>query len=217
MGVVVSTVYADRPAWRGWIHVGAFVAAVPAAVTLAVQASGAAARVAAIVYGLGLVLAFGTSAFYHRLAWSERSHRVLRRLDHSTIFVLIAGSYTPVCLVALPRAWGIPLLCVVWMGAILGIVLKQVAFGRFAVLQHALYPGLGWAAVATAPALVRSLSGAELALLCAGGLLYTIGIPVLLLRRPDPWPRTFGYHEIWHVATVLAGVCHFATFELLLR
>ncbi len=206
--------YALRPSWRGWIHAVAAMLAVPGAVLLVATADHPMAKFAATIYGLGIVLGFGTSACYHRLAWSDRSHKILRRMDHSMIFVLIAGTYTPVCLVALPKAWGIPLFVVVWTGAITGIVLKQVAFDRFRVVQHALYPMLGWAAVVSLPALVHSLSGPALALLLSGGLLYTFGIPVLARRRPDPWPRIFGYHEIWHAATVLAGVCHFVMIAL---
>ena len=151
--------YALRPSWRGWIHAVAAMLALPGAVLLVVLADHPMAKFAATIYGLGIVLGFGTSACYHRLAWSDRSHTILRRMDHSMIFVLIAGTYTPVCLVALPKAWGIPMLAVVWTGAITGIVLKQVAFDRFKVVQHALYPMLGWAAVVSLPALVHSLSG----------------------------------------------------------
>lgn len=210
MSTTVVTGYLHRPVWRGWIHAVAALVAVPAAIVLVVVADHPAARIAAAIYGLGIVLGFGTSACYHRIAWSDRSHAILRRMDHSMIYVLIAGTYTPVCLVALPKAWGIPLLSVVWTGAATGIVLKQCAFHRFRAVQGALYPLLGWAAVISLPALIHSLSGAALACLLGGGLLYTFGIPVLARRRPDPWPRVFGYHEIWHVATVLAAVCHFA-------
>jgi len=160
---------------------------------------------------------FGTSAGYHRLAHSERAQRVMQRMDHSTIFVLIAGSYTPVCLLGLPPAWGIPLLCVVWVGATLGILLKQFAFERLKMLEYALYPMLGWAAVVATPALLKGLTTVELSLLVAGGVLYTVGIPVLVFEKPDPWPRTFGYHEIWHAFTVAAGACHFVTIGLLVR
>jgi hemolysin III len=205
----------ERPSWRGWLHVAAFLAAIPGGVLLIVFAQGAAATTAASIYMAGLLLGFGTSATYHRLARSERMRRVMQRLDHSMIFVLIAATYTPVCLVALPRAWGIPLLCVAWTGAVLGILLKQFAFHRFRVLQYALYPILGWLVVAAGPVLVRSLTTPELVLLISGGLLYTVGIPVLVLERPNPWPRTFGYHEVWHSFTVLAGACHFATVGLL--
>ena len=213
----VATTRERRPAWRGWIHFGACVAALPGIVVLLAAARGPAARAGVAIYGFGLVAAFGTSATYHRFVRSERARLVLRRMDHSTIFLLIAGTYTPLCLVALPRSWGIPLLCVVWAVAVVGVLLKQFAFDRFRALQHALYPALGWAAVVALPVLVRSLDGAELSLLVAGGLIYTAGIPVLFRRRPDPWPQTFGYHEVWHTATVVASGCHLAMVGLLLR
>jgi len=215
----VTTVAAieQRPAWRGWIHFGASLAALPIIVALLAGARGPAAHVGVAVYGFGLVAAFGTSATYHRFAWSERARLVLRRMDHSTIFLLIAGTYTPLCLVALPPAWGIPLLCIVWSVAVVGMLLKQFAFDKYRGLQHALYPVLGWAAVIALPALVHSLDAAELSLLVAGGLIYTAGIPVLFRRHPDPWPSTFGYHEVWHVHTVVASACHLVMVALVVR
>jgi len=199
------------------MHVVAFFLAVPGGVLLIVQANGEAATVAACVYSISLVLGFGTSAGYHRLARRERTQAIMQRLDHSMIFVLIAGSYTPICLLGLPATWGIPLLCVVWVGAAIGILLKQFAFERLRVLEYALYPILGWVVVIAAPQLMRGMSATALSLLLAGGVLYTVGIPVLARERPNPWPRTFGYHEIWHTFTVAAGACHFVTIGLLVR
>ena len=207
----------ERPTWRGWLHVGAFMLSIPAGVLLILAADHASARVAASIYAASLLLGFGTSAGYHRLARRERTQAIMQRLDHSMIFVLIAGSYTPVCLLGLPTSWGIPLLCVVWSFAAVGILVKQFAFERFKVLEYSLYPILGWILVVAAPALLRNMTPVEPSLLLAGGLLYTIGIPVLVRERPDPWPRTFGYHEIWHGFTVAAGACHFATMGLLIR
>ena len=204
----------ERPTWRGWLHVGAFMLSIPAGVLLILAADHASARVAASIYAASLLLGFGTSAGYHRLARRERTQAIMQRLDHSMIFVLIAGSYTPVCLLGLPTSWGIPLLCVVWSFAAVGILVKQFAFERFKVLEYSLYPILGWILVVAAPALLRNMTPVELSLLLAGGLLYTIGIPVLVRERPDPWPRTFGYHEIWHGFTVAAGACHFVLISL---
>ena len=211
------TLPAERPMWRGWLHAATFFAAIPGGILLILAAHGPAAIVGASVYTAGLLLGFGTSAGYHRLASSPRALTIMQRMDHSMIFVLIAATYTPVCLLAMPLSWGIPILCIVWVGATLGIVLKQFAFDRLAVLEYALYPILGWIIVAAMPVLVHRLTTAELVLLISGGLLYTLGIPVLVRERPDPWPRIFGYHEIWHTFTVLAGACHFATIGLLVR
>lgn len=204
-----------RPTWRGWFHVAAFLLAIPGGVLLILGANGAAATVGASIYTAGILLGFGTSAAYHRLARSEQVQQIMQRMDHSMIFVLIAATYTPICLVGLPPAWGIPILCTVWAGAFLGIALKQFAFDRLKVLEYALYPLLGWIVVVAAPVLYDRLTTAQLVLLVAGGLLYTVGIPVLVRERPDPWPRTFGYHEIWHGFTVAAGACHFAVVALL--
>ncbi len=205
----------ERPTWRGWMHVVAFVLAIPGGILLIVLARSAEATVAAAIYMASLLLGFGTSAGYHRLARKERTQQLMQRLDHSMIFVLIAGSYTPICLLGLPPAWGIPLLCIVWVGALAGVLVKQLAFEKLKVLEYALYPILGWIVVVAAPVLLDGLTTTELSLLVAGGLLYTVGIPVLVLEKPDPWPQTFGYHEIWHTFTVAAAGCHFATITLL--
>lgn len=200
----------ERPTWRGWLHSVAFLVALPAGILLVIAADSAAGRTASAIYATSLLLVFGTSALYHRMNHSERSHRIFQRLDHSMIYLLIAGTYVPLCLVALPRAWGIPLLAVVGVGALTGVVLKMSAFHRARWFSHALYPILGWASVVAAPALWQHLSPIQLSLIIAGGLAYTIGLPVLLVRRPDPWPRSFGYHEVWHSFTVLAAGLHFA-------
>lgn len=163
-----------------------------------------------------MLLAFGTSAAYHRLAVGGRARTVMQRLDHVMIYVLIAGTYVPVCIVALPGAWGIPLLCAVGACGITGAVLKLTAFDRAVVLSHALYPLMGWAAVAVAPVLFDSLSPLQFGLILAGGVAYTLGFPVLIARRPDPWPRTFGYHEVWHSFTVVAAGLHFAAITTVL-
>jgi hemolysin III len=166
--------------------------------------------VAASLYAASLLLLFGTSAAYHRLAHSARAREIMQRLDHSMIYVLIAGTYVPICLVVLPPAWGIPMLVIVGLCAATGMVLKLACFGRVNWLSYSLYPIMGWAAIIAAPALVTHLTGLQLALIVAGGLAYTIGFPVLLVKRPDPWPSVFGYHEVWHLLTVVAAVLHVA-------
>ena len=197
------------------MHTVAFFLAIPGGVVLIIVAKSPAATVGAAIYMAGLLLGFGTSAGYHRLAKSDHAQEVMQRLDHSMIFVLIAGTYTPICLIAMPPTWGIPILCVAWAGAALGIIMKQFAFDRLKILEYSLYPILGWIVVIAMPVLVHRLSTTELVLLMSGGILYTVGIPVLVRERPDPWPRTFGYHEIWHTFTIAAGICHFATIGFL--
>jgi hemolysin III len=203
-----------RPMCRGLLHAYGLLVAVPACVALVVLASRAAERTSAAVFAVALVASLGASAAYHRLPRTDRARAMLRRLDHSMIFVLIAGTYTPVCLVGIPLAWGVPLLCVVWAGAIVGVTLKLTCFDRFVRLGYALYPLLGWVAVVSLPVMVTSLPVAAWILILAGGVIYTIGFPVLLRHRPDPWPRTFGYHEVWHTCTLGAAVCHFVAIAI---
>jgi hemolysin III len=205
---------AERPTWRGVLHSWAFLGSIPAGVLLIVFAAGAAERTAAAIYTGTLLAVFGTSAAYHRLAHSYRARRVMQRLDHSMIYLLIAGTYVPICIVALPGAWGIPLLALVGGLGVLGMIIKLADIRRLHWLGYALYPIMGWAAVAASPALATHLSSAQLALVVAGGVAYTVGFPILLVRRPDPWPRTFGYHEVWHGFTVLAAILHFGAVAL---
>lgn len=142
MAVPSYTPAHERPLFRGWMHVAAFVLSIPGGIVLIVAAHSTVATVAASIYTAGLLLGFGTSAGYHRLA-RPRAQAIMQRLDHSMIFMLIAGSYTPICLLGLPTAWGIPLLCVVWSGALAGVLIKRFAFEKMKVLEYALYPILG--------------------------------------------------------------------------
>ncbi|MEO6652670.1 MAG: hemolysin III family protein [Ilumatobacteraceae bacterium] len=207
----------ERPSWRGRLHSWAFFAAIPAGVLLIVFASGAAGRTAAAIYSGTLLLVFGTSAAYHRLATSLHARQIMQRLDHSMIYLLIAGTYAPICLVALPWRWGIPLLASVTAIAVFGIVIKLTPIRRLHGVGYALYPIMGWAAVAATPALRDSMTVTQLSLIAAGGVAYTIGFPVLLLKRPDPWPTSFGYHEVWHGFTVVAALLHFGAVALVVR
>jgi hemolysin III len=198
------------------MHGWAFLASIPAGVLLIAYSDRPAARVAAAIYVASLLLAFGTSAAYHRLAHSYRARTVMQRLDHSMIYVLIAGSYVPLCLVALPQAWGIPLISVVGALALIGMTIKLLAFNRLRWLSYSLYLVMGWCALAAAPVIGSHLSPVQLGLIVAGGVAYTAGFPVLMLRRPDPWPTVFGYHEVWHGFTVVAAVLHFGAVALVL-
>jgi hemolysin III len=211
----VDVLTAERPTWRGLLHSWAFVAAIPAGVLLIVFADRPASRTAAAIYASALLAVFGTSAAYHRLAQSYRARQIMQRLDHAMIYLLIAGTYVPICLIALPLAWGVSLLSVVGALGALGIVLKMLAVQRLQWLTYALYPIMGWAAVLAGPVIADHLTGLQFGLVVAGGLAYTIGLPILLLRRPDPWPKVFGYHEIWHGFTVLAAMLHFGAVALL--
>ena len=209
--------YGFRPFWRGRVHLIAALVTVPAAVLLLLSAHSALSRVAVAVYVTSLIGLFAVSASYHRIARTPTRVKWFRRADHSMIFILIAGTYTPICLLALPRSWGIPLLVVVWAAALAGVTLKMARLGAGPGSSGSwLYIVIGWGAVIAAPALVSSLDGVQLALMAAGGLLYTVGAVVLARRWPDPLPHSFGYHEIWHTMTVAAGGCHFVLIALVL-
>jgi hemolysin III len=126
------------------------------------------------------------------------------------IYLLIAGTYVPLCLVAMPPAWGIPMLAIVGSLAALGVILKLAFFHGARYVSYSLYIVMGWVAVVATPVLVDNLTGVQFGLIVAGGVAYTVGFPVLLVRRPNPWPSTFGYHEVWHLLTVVAAGLHFA-------
>ena len=205
---------AHKPVWRGKIHTWAFVLAIPAVVALLALATDSVSRAGAGVFGVSLVAVYGVSAAYHRLARTPRAQRIMRRLDHSMIFVLIAGTYTPICLVALPPPWALRLLVVVWSMTALGIVMKVLGTDRLLAASNWLYLVMGWLAVLALPVLMRAMSPAVLTLLMAGGVLYTVGAVLFLFRRLDLRPEVFGYHEVWHAFTVLAGVSHFTMVAL---
>ena len=183
-------------------------ASIPAGIVLVALAPGSAARVGALVYVVALAAQFGVSALYHRGPWSDRARLTMRRLDHSTIFVLIAGTYTPFCLFVLTGRTAWIVLAVVWAGRVVGVGTKFYRVDLH-VLSGFQYLVLGWVAIAIFPSLVTELSAWQLGLMIAGGLLYSLGALVLALNRPDPFPRVFGYHEVWHVATIAAAVCFF--------
>jgi hemolysin III len=206
-----------KPRLRGWLHEVAFFVSIPAGLALIALARGAEAEVSAVIFAIGITGLYGVSALYHRGNWSVRKERVMKYLDHSMIFVLIAASYTPLALLALRPATGITLLVLAWVGAGVGIIVTIARLDRWRGLGLAMYLGLGWLAVVAAPQLFTSLSPAELALLLTGGVLYTVGAVVLASNRPNPWPRTFGYHEVWHTFVIGAGVCHYTLVLLLVR
>jgi hemolysin III len=209
----VVDVAEDRPRFRGRIHQVAFFVSIPLGVALVAAGRGAAARISAIVFAGSLAGVFGVSAAYHRGRWTDAARRRMKRLDHSMIFVLIAGSYTPFCVLVIRGWWGATLLAAVWAGALAGIVLKLVSIDRLHVASGILYMGVGWAAIFALPRLVSELSPIQLALVIGGGLLYTLGAIVLLWRRPDPSPA-FGYHEVWHAMGATAGLLHYVAILL---
>jgi hemolysin III len=203
-----------RPALRGAMHRSSVPVAICLTVLLAVRAPTGSALAAVIVYGVCVVAMLTVSGVYHLPSLFTRDRRVLRRLDHSTILLAIAGTYTGVIALAMSGTTAAVLLAVVWSTAGVGIVVRMVWF-EAAVAGAVVYLGCGWLALVHPTAFVQALSPGELSLLAAGGLLYTAGAVIFTLKRPDPWPATFGYHEVWHACVVAAALCHWVAVYLL--
>jgi hemolysin III len=198
-----------RPLLRGMSHAYAFWVALVAAVILTAMVPAGTARVGAVVYGIGLCGLFAASGTYHRWKWDERWRPLLRRIDHSTIFVFIAASYTPVALLAMHGTLRWVVLGAVWAGAIGGVVMSVAWIDAPRALQALCYVLLGWVAVAAMPQLVHALDVAPLILLALGGVLYSLGAVVYATQKPDPWPRVFGFHEVFHALVILAATVQF--------
>src|SRR5512146_2382471 len=205
-----------KPLLRGVSHEVAAVAALLGWGVIAVAAPTAAARTAAHTYGACLFALFAVSATYHRPTWSRRARAWMRRLDHSAIFLLIAGTYTPLCFL-LGGHVGSALLAVVWTGAVLGIARSVLWVRAPKTLVALLYVALGWVLLPVLPAVRDAVGTGGLTLLAAGGIAYTVGAGVYATRRPNPWPRVFGYHEVFHVLVIAAAGCHFAVAYAVVR
>jgi hemolysin III len=199
-----------KPRLRGVSHQWAFFVALAAGVALVIAAPPGRATFAAIVYAISVAAMFGASALYHRIDWkSLAARRWMRRLDHSMIYVLIAGTYTPFALLVLEGGLSKAVLIAVWGGAALGIGLKMLWPDTPKWLTAAVYVTLGWVAVIAFPELASELGVPGMALVAGGGILYTAGAVVYALRRPDPAPAVFGYHEIFHVLVIAAALLQF--------
>ncbi len=216
MSVASPDIDPPKPLFRGRLHQIAFFVAVPAGVFLIAAAGGPKARLAAVIYSIALAGMYGVSAMYHRLPWSPNARRRMKRLDHSMIFVLIAGTYTPFALLVLSPPWRWIVLSVVWVGAAIGIALKMFRIDGLRALAGAMYIGLGWVVVIASPQLFSRMPWEASVLIAIGGLLYTAGAIVLASRRPDPSPRVFGYHEVWHSMVIGGSACHYAAISLIL-
>jgi hemolysin III len=203
-----------RPTWRGWIHAATFPVALVAGVLLIAVAQGAPAKWASAVFMATSLLLFGNSALYHRFDWKPRTKAILKRIDHANILLLIAGTYTPIATLALPPQQGVLLLTLVWSGALIGILFRVFWINAPRWLYVALYLALGWAAVMYLVDLFNA-DAVMMTLVIVGGLLYTLGAVVYALKRPNPWPGHFGFHEIFHVCTVLAFLCHWTACLLI--
>ncbi|MBD0020476.1 hemolysin III family protein [Gordonia pseudamarae] len=209
-----------KPRLRGVIHSYAAVVAAFAGAGVVVGAAAlrdAAATLACTVYAITIVGLFAVSAFYHRLSWkSPRAHVRMKRADHSMIFLFIAGTYTPFCLMALPSPVNWWVLAVVWAGAISGVTLKIAWPGSPRWLGVSLYILLGWVIIAVSPTLVDHSSAAVLVLLAVGGVFYSVGGVLYAAKWPDPWPSSFGHHEVFHACTAVAATLHYIAVWLVL-
>jgi hemolysin III len=206
--VIAST---PRPRLRGVSHQWAFFFSLAAGLALVLAAPGGKATAASAIYAVSVAALFGTSALYHRVTWSSAgARRWMRRLDHSMIFVLIAGTYTPFALLVLEGTLAVVILIVVWAGALGGIVLKLVWIDAPKPVVAVLYVLLGWVAVVAFPDLMDGLGVTSTAMVVAGGMLYTAGAVVYALGRPDPAPTVFGYHEIFHALVIAAAALQYA-------
>ncbi|WP_454051235.1 PAQR family membrane homeostasis protein TrhA [Cellulomonas sp. Marseille-Q8402] len=205
-----------KPRLRGWIHAGMFPVATVASIVLVVLAPTTALTVAAAVFGAAAMLLFGTSAVYHRGTWSPRVAGVLRRLDHTNIFLVIAGTYTPLAVALLPASTARTLLIIVWAGAVAGMLARIFWLNAPRWVYVPVYIALGWVAVWFLPAFGRADNGgaAVVWLVAGGGLAYTLGALVYGLKRPNPSPRWFGFHEIFHLLTVVGWGCHYAAVAI---
>lgn len=206
---------ASKPTWRGALHLAAFpVSILTGTLLLVAVADDPAERWACLVYTAATAVLFGVSALYHRGDWDDRTRARLRRLDHSNIFLMIAGTYTPLCVALLTGTTRSVVLTVVWVGALAGIVFRVAWLSAPAWLYTPFYVALGWVAVTVLPSLAEAGGTAVVALVIAGGLAYSAGGVVYALRRPDPAPATFGYHEVFHTATIIGFACHYAAVAL---
>ena len=200
-----------KPRLRGVFHQWACAGSVPLGVLLVLVAETARARIALSVYVVSLVGLFGVSALYHRINWRSVTGRDwMRRLDHSMIFVLIAGSYTPFAVLVLHGPLAVAILLAVWTGALLGVAFNLVWRNAPTWLRSALYVALGWIAVAAAPQLGAAIGLLGMTLVALGGILYTLGAVVYAIKRPDPVPAVFGYHELFHLLVIAAAALQYA-------
>jgi hemolysin III len=205
---VATALAPPKPLLRGWLHLGAFPFALVSGLYLTANGTTHADRIACAVFTLSACLLFGTSAVYHRGTWSPTTAGALRRLDHSNIALIIAGTYTPLAVAVLPASQATLLLWIVWSLALAIVVFRVVWLRAPRWLYTAMYIGLGWASVFWLPELWHLAGVAAILLVAAGGLLYTSGAVVYALRRPKLSPLTFGYHELFHACTIAAFTCH---------
>ena len=204
---------AVKPHLRGWLHLGTFPVSLIAGFVLVAIPQEPRARLASAIFAVTASLLFGVSALYHRGNWGPRTTEVLKRIDHANIFLIIAGSYTPFALLLLSDARATLMLAIVWSGAILGVLLRSVWIHSARWLSAPVYIALGWTAVFFVPDLLDG-GVVTFVLLCVGGVLYSIGGVVYGLKRPNPSPQWFGFHEVFHSFTVAGWIVHYIAVSI---
>lgn len=191
-----------------------FPISVIAGVVLVMQAETPEAQISAAIFATTAALLFGTSALFHRGSWSPRVRGLLRRMDHSNIYLIIAGTYTPFAVLSLPSGKGQTLLLIVWVGALAGVIFRVFWIGAPRWLYTSVYVGIGWVAIFFLPDLVAGAGVTAVVLIAVGGVLYSAGAVVYGLKRPDPWPRWFGFHEVFHSLTIAAFTVHYVAVSI---
>ncbi|HLT60559.1 MAG TPA: hemolysin III family protein [Microlunatus sp.] len=203
-----------KPKLRGWLHAGMTPLALAAGVVLIVLAPTAPGKIGGAVFLAASLLLFGTSGLYHRFHWGPLGEAVLRRMDHANIYVFIAATYTPLALILLDGGSRIALLTLIWSAAAIGLLFRLVWLSAPRWLYTVLYVAMGWAAVGWIGSFYAAAGAAVVALIVAGGVLYTLGAVVYGLKRPDPSPRWFGFHEIFHACTIAGFAVHYTAISL---
>jgi len=203
-----------KPTWRGWIHTGVLPIVIAGGIVLIVLAEGWVAKTASAIFFASSFLLFGNSALYHRFNWKPKTKLALKRIDHANIFLLIAGSYTPITLLALPKDKAFWLMFVIWGTALLGIGFRVFWISAPRWLYVPIYIAMGWAAIAFVGDFMNA-NAPMMILILSGGLAYTIGAVVYGLKKPNPFPGHFGFHEIFHSLTVLAFMSHWTAALLI--
>jgi hemolysin III len=203
-----------KPTWRGWIHAGVLPIVIAGGILLVILANGVPAKITTAIFFASSLLLFGNSALYHRFNWSPKVKLALKRIDHANIFLLIAGSYTPITWLALPQDKAILLMSLIWGTAVLGIGFRVFWISAPRWLYVPIYVGMGWGAIAYVVDFMNA-NAPMMILILAGGLCYTVGAVVYALKKPNPFPGKFGFHEIFHSLTVLAFMCHWVAALLI--
>ncbi|MCF6470322.1 hemolysin III family protein [Nonomuraea sp. MG754425] len=203
-----------KPRLRGWLHTGALPVTLIAGFVLVALGPTLQARLASVVYAVTSALLFGISATYHRSTLGPRLAEVLRRFDHANIYLIIAGTYTPFALLALDGVARIAVLSVIWGGALAGVLFRVFWMGAPRWLYTVLYLALGWAAIFVMPQLLEGAGVAAVVLVAVGGVFYSAGAVVYGLRRPDPSPRWFGFHEVFHAFTIAAYLVQYIAVSI---